>query len=148
MDEWIRNLLIRRSDLSEKKLRATAVQMDIHFPTARMTDHEKLIPNLNLPDLNDRHVLAAAIHSHSTHIVTFNLSDFPEHELVQYAVVAIHPNDFLELLHGHYPKKVRSAFAFQIARLSRPPVSPETAVATLERANLTSARRILLGEEF
>ena len=42
-----------------------------------MTGYEDLIPGLQLPDPNDRHVLAAAIRGHADVIVTMNLRDFP-----------------------------------------------------------------------
>ena len=41
-------------------------------------DYEPLIDSLELPDLDDRHVLAAAIRGRADLIVTYNLKDFPE----------------------------------------------------------------------
>ena len=46
-------------------------------------DYQWLIEKLNLPDPNDRHVLAAAIKAKAEVIVTSNLKDFPQSELVQ-----------------------------------------------------------------
>ncbi len=40
-------------------------------------DYEDKIETIHLPDPDDRHVLAAAIKSHSQLIVTYNLKDFP-----------------------------------------------------------------------
>ncbi|WP_425406170.1 hypothetical protein [Hwanghaeella sp.] len=57
--------------------------------------YEELIPSLELPDENDRHVLAAAIMGKADAIVTFNLKDFPDNTLAAYGVQAIHPDDFL-----------------------------------------------------
>lgn len=39
---------------------------------------EALIPALNLPDLGDWHVLAAAILANAEAIITFNLKDFAD----------------------------------------------------------------------
>jgi hypothetical protein len=50
---------------------------------------------LNLPDPDDRHVLASALVVDADYIVTYNLKDFPQDQLDQYAVKAIHPDDFL-----------------------------------------------------
>lgn len=52
-------------------------------------------PCITLPDANDRHVLAAAIRSNSSVIVTYNLKDFPKETLNKYGIEAQHPDDFL-----------------------------------------------------
>ena len=57
--------------------------------------YESCIPTLDLPDLNDCHVLAAAIQSRADFIVTFNLKDFPTSVLANYGVEAIHPDEML-----------------------------------------------------
>ena len=43
-----------------------------HVPDCLVTGYEPLISTLTLPDPDDRHVLAAAIHGGATSIVTFN----------------------------------------------------------------------------
>jgi hypothetical protein len=62
---------------------------------ALVIGYESRIPTLELPDLSDRHVLAAAIQSRADFIVTFNLKDFPTSVLANYGVAAIHPDDFI-----------------------------------------------------
>ena len=62
---------------------------------------------LELPDANDRHVLAAAIKCNARIIVTINLKDFPTESLNPYGIEAMHPDEFIEhgdredLLHDH-----------------------------------------------
>src|SRR5690349_13225654 len=79
--EWIRNLLKNRPDLSEDKLQKTREKMDLHTRDCLVEGYEELIDGLTLPDPNDRHVLAAAIRASAQLIVTYNLSDFPSHIL-------------------------------------------------------------------
>jgi len=61
-----------------------------------------LIPSTELPDPDGRHVVAAAIHSGASLIVTFNLQDFPAETLKPYNLAAQHPDDFIvDLLDLH-----------------------------------------------
>jgi hypothetical protein len=69
--------------------------MNLAVRDAVVTGYEPLIGSLHLPDLDDRHVLAAAIRARAQIIVTFNLSDFPTEALADWDVEAKHPDDFL-----------------------------------------------------
>jgi len=71
-DEWKRNLLINRPDLTNAQLDRTSALMDLANPDGLVTGHEALIAGLTLPDAADRHVLAAAIRCNASVIVTFN----------------------------------------------------------------------------
>jgi hypothetical protein len=57
--------------------------------------YEYIIPTIELPDLNDRHVVAAAVVGHADAIVTFNLKDFPAELIDKFGVDVQHPDDFL-----------------------------------------------------
>ena len=65
------------SDLSREKLERTRRLMDQHIPRALVEGYEPLIPTLSLPDPDDRHVLAAAVHAGAGAIITFNLPCLP-----------------------------------------------------------------------
>ena len=67
-----------------------------------MTGYERLIEGLELPDPDDRHVLAAAILSGATHIITENLTDFPADALDPFAIEAIDTDDFLSRTYDLY----------------------------------------------
>lgn len=76
-EEWIRSVLAQRPDLLPEQLGRTRDLMDRAVPDCLVTGYEGLIDTLDLPDLDDRHVLAAAIRSQASVIVTYNLRDFP-----------------------------------------------------------------------
>jgi len=65
------------------------------FPDALVQNYESLIDTLELPDINDRHVLAAAIKINANIIVTNNLSDFPEEYLSSFGLTAKSADDFI-----------------------------------------------------
>ena len=94
-DEWITNLLDSRPELADK-LPRTRDLMNQAVPDALVTGYEPLISNLELPDTNDRHVLAAAIRAGAQAIITFNLKDFPDDVLARYGIEAMHPDAFIE----------------------------------------------------
>lgn len=94
-DEWTRNVLKARPELKDK-LPRTRELMNSAIPDSLISGYEPLIDNLELPDIDDRHVLAAAIRSGAQAIITFNLKDFPDDALIQYGVEAMHPDAFIE----------------------------------------------------
>ena len=94
-EEWMRNVLVNRPDLTKAQLVRTRALMERALPEALVSDFEILIGQLELPDPDDHHVLAVAIHSSAEVIVTFNLSDFPTSALTPYGIEAQHPDDFV-----------------------------------------------------
>jgi hypothetical protein len=58
-DEWKRNLLLNRPDLTRAQLDRTSGLMDLAIPDGLVIGHETLIAGLNLPDVDDRHVLTS-----------------------------------------------------------------------------------------
>ncbi|WP_347257298.1 PIN domain-containing protein [Methylocaldum sp.] len=134
--EWIRNLIAERPDLTIDQLNRTKQLMDNNVRDALVTGYEYLIPALDLPDPNDRHVLAAAIRSHSSLIVTFNLKDFPARELAKYDIEAIHPDDFILDLFDLDASKVLEAAASHRRSLKHPAKTVEDYLDTLLRQGI------------
>jgi predicted nucleic acid-binding protein len=94
-EEWIKNLLLNRSDLKREQLDRTKQLMTQAVPDCLVHDFETLEPSLELPDRNDRYVLAAAIHCKADVIVTFNLKHFPPESLSRFDIEAQHPDEFI-----------------------------------------------------
>jgi len=141
-EEWIRNLLMNRTDLSKAKLMRTVKIMNSAFPDAEVHGFEELIEELELPDLDDRHVLAVAIHSKADAIITFNQKDFPKKHVKEFNIDVYTPDKFLNLLYKLSPEITNKAFQNQLASLNNPPKTKEELIETLVNCNLKSAKKI------
>jgi len=135
-DEWIRNVLANRPDLKQSQLERTRYLMNNNIRNCLVSGYEHLIPALKLPDPDNRHVLAAAIHSDSAMILTYNLRDFPNSTLSRYKIVAMHPDPFLNQLLELYPNAVCGAIKKLRENLKNPPVSIFQYLLTLEKQSL------------
>jgi predicted nucleic acid-binding protein len=141
--EWIDNALKIRPDLSREKLERTRNLMNQHAESSLVTDFEHLIPTLSLPDVNDRHVLAAAIECDASVIVTFNLRDFPEKALDEYDISAQHPDSFLSELYFKSPGPFQNAVQTMVAQLKNPPSSVEQYISVLRTQGLPETAGLL-----
>lgn len=135
-EEWIEGVLRQRPDLERKKLQRTRRLMNRYVRSGLVEGFEHLISELRLPDQNDRHVLAAAIHSRAVFLLTFNLRDFPEKVLSRHGILPSHPDDFLSNLLYLHPKVVTDAVKLQRSDLKNPPYSVSEFLETLEKAGL------------
>jgi len=141
-EEWIRNLVENRPDLSKKKLMRTVNLMNKAFPDAEVHGFEELIDKLDLPDLDDRHVLAAAIHCNADAIITFNQKDFPDEKVQQFNIDIYTPDQFLQLLYKLSPDTVLQAFQNQLNSLKNPPKTKIELIETLVNCMLESAETL------
>lgn len=135
-DEWIRNVLKKRPDLTREQLQRTRDLMNTHVRDCLVTGYDELIPSLTLPDPDDRHVLAAAIRCGADTIVTYNLDDFPPESCSKYGIEAQHPDDFITGLLDVAPNDVCLAAKRQRASLKNPPKRVDEFLATLEAQGL------------
>jgi len=130
-DEWFRNLTANRPDLDPDRLRRTIGLMREAGGEALIANYKSLIPSIELPDPDDRHVIAAAIRSSADAIVTANLKDFPPEALTPYDLEAIHPDDFLINQIDLNLGTVLSAIREMRQRLQNPQKSADELLETL-----------------
>jgi hypothetical protein len=139
LDECFSNILEQRPDLSAAQLARTRELMVRAVPDCMVEGFDDLIAGLSLPDLDDRHVLAAAIRAGAQTIVTFNLKDFPAVRLESYGVEAQHPDDFVFDLLDLAPGAVLSAVNAQLAALKTPPQTMGQLLDTLRSQGLAQS---------
>jgi predicted nucleic acid-binding protein len=136
-EEWMRNVLKNSPKVRRERLERTRSLTDAAIRDCLVTDYSNLIDSLALPDPNDRHVLAAAIHGGAGVIVTFNLSDFPPETLAIHGVEVRHPDQlFAELLDVAIDEFCEAA-RLQRQGLKNPPMSVEEFLAKLEEVGLS-----------
>ncbi len=136
--EWITALLGNEPHRSRATLECTRDRMDQATRDCLVTGYEALIPTVELPDLDDRHVLAAAIIGRCNMIVTCNLRDFPEDAVKPYGLEVLHPAEFLtnqlDLMPGPFCDTVHKIRA----RLVAPPIFVQEFLATLSGLGLVA----------
>ncbi|MEP6754276.1 MAG: PIN domain-containing protein [Chthonomonadales bacterium] len=135
--EWIRNVKANNPEITLDRLDRTRLFMNQISPDCLISNYERHISYLNLPDIDDRHVLPAAIEANAKFIVTFNLGDFPELELNKYNVTAQHPDIFLSVMFENHTARVLDAMRNHRVSLNNPPKTPKEYLATLRANSLT-----------
>ena len=91
--EELRRNLNKIPGLAERAADRRIRAMTEAFPEAMVEGYEPLIAGMTC-DPKDRHVLAAAVHSDSQVLVTFNVDDFPESSVAGFDIAVVHPDDF------------------------------------------------------
>jgi hypothetical protein len=124
-EEWTRNVLAKRPDITRQQLDRVRHLMDSHIENCLVTGYAALETTIDLPDPDDRHVLAAAILCHAGTIVTYNVKDFPEAALTPHGISAQHPDSFIEHSFGLDEAAVIAAVRDHRASLGNPAMTVE-----------------------
>lgn len=135
-DEWVRHLLANQPNVTPEKNRRTVFLMHQIQPSPLVENYRQYIGQVDLPDKDDRHVVAAAIASEARKILTWNLRDFPEQILKAFGIVAESPDKFLADLVIEQPIEVAGVFRRLRERFKKPPMSVETFFESLKRHRL------------
>jgi predicted nucleic acid-binding protein len=142
--EWIAALEEHRQDLKGKlEFRRNCMREavpDWEVPEAAWAP---LVACYELPDPDDRHVLAAAVAGHADSIVTTNLRDFPVAIVSAYGIEVVDPDRFIINQWDLDPVTAMTAFKHMRARRKNPQASAEDFAQGLERGGLpATAQRI------
>ena len=91
----VRKIVMKEKGVTEEEANKRTEKANIAFPDALVQNYKGLINHLELPDKNDRHVLAAAIKTNANLIITNNIKHFPEEYLQSFGLNAKTADDFL-----------------------------------------------------
>jgi predicted nucleic acid-binding protein len=139
LDETFRNVLKNNPDLDPEKIDRTRSLMLAAIRDGLVRGYAPLIEALDLPDPDDRHVLAAAIKARAQTIVTFNLKDFPEDRLSPWQVEAQHPDEFILDLIDLKKTAVFGAVQRMADSTKNPPMTVEEVLTRLYRCGLVES---------
>jgi len=135
MDEWTSNLIANKPQI-EASVRQQAEAITEVFEECFVLGFEPLIEGLELPDKDDRHVLAAAIKCSAQVIVTENLRDFPNDILEQYGVEALNADDMLANTYDLYPIECARALRVVRRRYDNPHFTPSEFLLDLTKCGM------------
>lgn len=145
MQELHRNL-VSNAGLTEAKASQRIEGMQRFFGNAEVTNYRHLESSLTC-DPKDRHVLAAAIASGASTLVTFNLKDFPPASTAPYDINVVHPDDFLRDQLKQHPETTLAVIGSQAESKRNPPMSVPELLDRLTKAGVprfaTDVRRQL-----
>jgi hypothetical protein len=137
LDEVKRSILEKRPDLGEPRISNRVAAMRLAFeeamvPTGLVAADLGSVPGT--VDLQDRHVVAAAIAGRADVIVTSNLRHFPGVAVSQLGIALQSPDDFL--IHQWWldPPLVADTIVTMALETQKPPLSPESVLNALARS--------------
>jgi predicted nucleic acid-binding protein len=131
----LQTVLVREQVMSQEHAERIVTLMRTHFPESEAVGYEPLIDSLACHQ-GDRHVLAAAITSGATLLVTDNLKDFPRAATEPHDIEVLTPDQFLlELLDGA-PATVIRVLRTQAEGYKRDPRTLNGLLASLNRSGL------------
>jgi predicted nucleic acid-binding protein len=140
-DEWKR-VMIEKGVSSEDAMKRIA-KANAAFPDALVNNYKGLIENLELPDVDDRHVLAAAIKTNANLIVTNNIKDFPEEYLQSFGINAKTADDFLTDMIDLNQEQALAAFKEMVLNKNNPKQDEFEVLNLLRNAGLRDTANYL-----
>lgn len=135
MAEWTRNLLARKPSL-EDSITSQVDMIRCTFDACFVTGHMPLVEGLEMPDKDDRHVLAAAIRCSAQVIVTENKRDFPPGLLEEYDIEVLGADDMLVNTYELFPVEAARALRKVRGRYRNPAMNVSAFLLDLTRAGL------------
>ena len=139
LDEMLEALRKNLPDISEEKASRLRELVNAAVRDCLVLGYEPLIEVLDLPDPDDRHVLAAAIKVNAQLIVTRDRKDFPAEKLAPWGIKAKSPDDFVRDVMGIDSQAVWACVQQIVDSRTRRPVTVEDVLGELERDGLVAS---------
>lgn len=137
IDEWQRVITREGHRTTEAAMRiATHIRTSFADTCVSEDSYKELLAELEGPDPDDLHHIAAAIAGGADTLITWNLADFPAEILGAHGVTATPPDAYLCTLLEQQPAEVLDTIRRMAARKKRPPLSTFDILAAIENAGV------------
>jgi predicted nucleic acid-binding protein len=143
LDEVVDALRKNFPDISAEKSGRLRERMNAAVRDCLVTGYKPLIASLELPDPDDRHILAAAIKAKAQIIVTRNLLDFPAAQLSPWDLKAKSPDSFVRDQIDIDRQAVWACVQQIVDSRTRNPVTIDDVLNQLERDGLVGSATVL-----
>ncbi|HEY4965312.1 MAG TPA: PIN domain-containing protein [Puia sp.] len=140
-DEWKK--VMKEKGVSEEQANIRTEKANSAFPDALVQNYQGLIEHVELPDEDDRHVLAAAIKTNANLIVTNNIKDFPKQYLQSFSLNAKTADDFLTDIIDLNPEHAIAAFKEMVLNKKNPRLDEFEVLDQLRNAGLKDTANYL-----
>jgi len=132
-----------RPDITEQKVALLCQLMTDAVRDCLVQGYEPLVDVLDLPDPDDRHVLAAAIKVNAQLIVTRNLKDFPAKTLAEWGIRPKSPDNFVRDVMDFDSRAVWACVQQIVDSRKKRPVTVDDVLGELQRDGLVSSAAAL-----
>lgn len=131
------------NDAADRASRARS-SMEDAFEEACVLDYDEFLPSCGgLPDKNDAHVMAAAMKTQASVIVTENLKDFPEQLLSQVNIDVRSTDEFIADTIDLDPGRAVAAIRKMRERFAKPAMTAEALLLAMEAEGLIATADLL-----
>lgn len=144
LDEMTEHLQANVASFSLESAQRLVKAMNNAFPYAQVVvtaEALSRVADLDLPDEDDRHVVAAAVAAEAEVLCTSNLKDFPAHEVAKLGANVMHPDLLLSWLVRDRPDEMRAAHATAVARLRG--ATDASTISALRRAGAPATAELI-----